>query len=261
MTRPLCTDNAESRSGDRSAVTIAQITRFLDDFHPRTAVGGAIAGQVRPSGPDGHRASQCCSARIGRCERRGPGTLLCLTLDCPRPHATALVTIPNLRSIVRRSAARVGRSPRLPRACALNAGETTKVQGGSLNVHGCGARRELRVSARARFARTRMLAPAATRCGPSSAGVSGCYSRRSLTVRPRPYPVSDTDHECLARFVRDSGVPDPDHTRSRRRRRGRSCRSRRPPIWVTPSFSRVMDPASRSWRRPSPGCCRPGPEP
>ncbi len=208
MTRPLCTDNAESRSAADPRGRMGRITMVLDDFHERTTVGGAIAGQVRPSGPDGHRASQCGNARIGRCERRGRGGHLCLTLDCPQPHATTLVTVPDLRSIVRRSAARACRSPRLPRAWALNAGETSKVQGGSLNVHGCGARRELRVSARGRFARTRM--PVATRCGPLSARASCRYSRGSLTVRPRPSSGLDTDHGCVARFSPDSGVPSPE---------------------------------------------------
>ena len=205
-------------SATRSAVTNAQITMVLEDFHARTTVGGTIPGQVRPSGPDGHRASQCWSAHIGRCERLGREGLLCLTLDCPRPHATGLVTVPDLRSIVRRSAARVGRSPRSPRACALNAGETSKVQGGSLNVHGCGARRELRVNAHARFARTRMPAPVATRCGLASAAVSGRDSRRSLPARPRPDPVLNT----ITNASRDSrGRP-----RSRCSRRGRPRRSR-----------------------------------
>lgn len=144
-------------------------------------IGGSLADQVRPPGTDGLRASQCRDARITRCERRGREPRLRLTLDCPRPHAPALVTVADLRSIVRRSAVRGRGSPRSTRAGALESGETSQVQGGTSHVHGWLPWRELRVRARGG-----MSAPVATPSIPR------------LHLRPRSVP--DAERRCLGQL-------------------------------------------------------------
>lgn len=193
MSRPHCTGNAGVRIVVPSTRATDQITMTLDGFDGWMQGRSLDRGKLPIPQMHGPSASQCWNARTRRCVRRGRRRCHRLTLGCPSPHAIGLVTVADLRSAARRSAARAGGSPRSTRACALTSGRPRRSRGVPRRSMGGSGGVKLRSGAQARCAATRRRRrrdARPRRCPPIARGspaIAFSAARRAPMSRlPRP---------------------------------------------------------------------------